>query len=365
MRRSATPLAEVAEAVFPGQALESVEGGDLGSHAVVRRARLWEAARATAVVVKEYPEAGEAWQRETAALQLVGDDVTAPRLHGASARPPVAVITDLGEGGNLADALLGSDATLAAERVGQWAEAIGRLHARTAGRRSDFASLLAARSGDGDAATHTMPGVLADAAASLEGLAEEVGARVEASWFAEMRALGDVLSDQAHSALSPADACPDNNVMTETGLVLIDFEGAEFRHVAWDLAYLLVPWPTCWCSWRLPDDVVSAALDRYRALVAGSLPYVSGTSFAGDLARARLGWSLISTAMFHRRALDGDPPATDAVAVPTRRAAIVHRLATAGGGLEDSPLAALAQALNEALTARWGHRDLALAPAFR
>ena len=27
----------------------------------------------------------------------------------------------------------------------------------------------------------------------------------------------------------------------------------QWRHVAWDLAYLRVPWPTCWCSWRLPD----------------------------------------------------------------------------------------------------------------
>jgi hypothetical protein len=23
--------------------------------------------------------------------------------------------------------------------------------------------------------------------------------------------------------------------------------------VAWDAAYLTVPWPTCWCSWRLSD----------------------------------------------------------------------------------------------------------------
>src|SRR5579875_1531383 len=120
MRRSATPLAAVAEAVFPGQELESVDDGDLGTYAVVRRARLWAAARATAVVVKEYPEAGEPWQRETAALELVGDDVTAARLHGASAQPPVAVITDLGRGGTLADALLGNDEAVAAERVGQW-----------------------------------------------------------------------------------------------------------------------------------------------------------------------------------------------------------------------------------------------------
>ena len=56
-------------------------------------------------------------------------------------------------------------------------------------------------------------------------------------------------------------------------VVLVDFEGAEWRHVAWDVAYLRVPWPTCWCSWRMPDAVAeppSTGTARLAAAAAGA-----------------------------------------------------------------------------------------------
>ena len=53
-------------------------------------------------------------------------------------------------------------------------------------------------------------------------------------------------------AFTPGDTCPDNDVQVADGLVLIDFEDAQWRHVVWDVAYLTVPFPSCWCSWRLP-----------------------------------------------------------------------------------------------------------------
>ncbi len=76
-------------------------------------------------------------------------------------------------------------------------------------------------------------------------------------------------------ALTPGDACPDNNIETPDGLVLIDFEVADFRHVAWDAAYLTEPWPTCWCSWRLPSEVTDEAVARWRATIEPALaPHV-------------------------------------------------------------------------------------------
>ena len=71
----------------------------------------------------------------------------------------------------------------------------------------------------------------------------------------DVRALAARLLDTEHHALSPADACPDNNLLTDRRLRLIDFEWSEVRHPAWDAAYLAVPWPTCWCSWRIPGRV--------------------------------------------------------------------------------------------------------------
>ena len=77
-----------------------------------------------------------------------------------------------------------------------------------------------------------------------------------ASALAEIRHLQDGFGgDDRCWALTPGDTCPDNNVLTEAGVVLFDFEAAAIRHLAWDAAYLRVPWPSCWCAWRLPEDV--------------------------------------------------------------------------------------------------------------
>jgi hypothetical protein len=55
----------------------------------------------------------------------------------------------------------------------------------------------------------------------------------------ELRGVATAL-DPAATALTPTDACPDNNIETTDGLVLVDFESAAVRPVVWDLADLLV-----------------------------------------------------------------------------------------------------------------------------
>ncbi len=78
--------------------------------------------------------------------------------------------------------------------------------------------------------------------------------------------------------------------------MIVDFEGAQWRHIAWDLAYLTVPWPTCWCSWRMPSTSSERALERYRNAVEDVLPYVRTARFRSDLAAAALGWAMVSVA---------------------------------------------------------------------
>ena len=36
-----------------------------------------------------------------------------------------------------------------------------------------------------------------------------------------------------------------------------------------------VPWPTCWCSWRIPDDSAARALDAYREVAREGVPHVA------------------------------------------------------------------------------------------
>lgn len=360
------PLACV-RSLFPGTEVKLAEALRGGERSDVTRVRVRRDGQdEETVIVKTFLTAGESWTREAAALSVVPDSAPVPRLLAESPEPQVVVTSDVGTGSSVADRLIGDDAQAAGEAVSRWAVAVGRLHADTRGCGETFRSALDARAGDLPVASHAMPGVLADAAAVLDERCAALGVEVPSGAVDELRGLAQRLPDHEHAALSPHDTCPDNNVGRVDGLVLVDFEGAEWRHVAWDVAYLTVPWPSCWCSWRLPDDVAARALERYRRAVEDVLPYVRTEDFDRDVAAAATGWTFVSTAWFLSRALSDDPPHDDPRRpTPTRRAMILHRL----GGARECPelpaLAELANRLRDGLVRRWGEQPLELAPAFR
>src|SRR5206468_9308469 len=109
------------------------------------------------------------------------------------------------------------------------------------------------------------------------------------------RGLARRLSGYGAAALTPGDTCPDNDVQVADGLVLIDFEDAQWRHVVWDVAYLTVPFPSCWCSWRLPAEVTARAVAAYRSVAGAAFPEVAGPGFERDLEAATFGLALGTT----------------------------------------------------------------------
>jgi hypothetical protein len=317
------------------------------------------------LIVKQFPDAGEGWVRESAALAAAPAGAPVPRLVAASADPPVVVMTDAGTGPSVADALLGDDAAEAGAAVERLAAALALLHLSTQGVREAFGAQLAARSG-GTVPEAAMPGFATGAASALATFCDQLGVRVPAGALAALTDLPGRLAAAGPAALTLADACPDNNVRVGDGYVLIDFEEAEWRHVAWDVAYLTVPWPSCWCSFRLPGGVTRQALARYRATIAGRLPYVDTPAFDHDVALATTGWAFVSASWFLRRALAGDrPPGGTATGLPTRRAVILHRLGDARSAAALPVLAEFAGRLRAELVRRWGEVPLEPAPAFR
>ncbi|MHB1931222.1 MAG: phosphotransferase [Acidimicrobiales bacterium] len=233
-----------------------------------RLAAIDERARPVRVVAKQYPAKVQASVREAAALAVLAPGLPAPRLLAERADPPLLVMSDVGAGQNVADALLGlgSNADLAEEAVCDWAGALGALHARTLGVGAAFAAEIDSRAGELAVPVDPTPGYLIAAAGALNDRSAEVGVAAPASWRDEPTDLAGRVAGTDASALSPTDACPDNNARDEHGrLSLVDFEGAAFRPVAWDVAYLRVPWPSCWCSWQIPDPVADHAVERYQA----------------------------------------------------------------------------------------------------
>ena len=350
---------EGVRALLPGTRLEFLDllGGSRRSH--VRRIR----AGSRTLIVKEFTGSGAGWAREAAALSVMPSDARVPRWVADGAVPPIVVMSDAGSGASVADALLGRDRGAAAAAVASWATAIASVHRATTDSRAAFRDALGARAGDVAVPESTVSADLEDAARMIARHCERLGIDVPADALDELRALGSRLGGTESAALTPADACPDNNVRADDELVLIDFESAQWRHVAWDVAYLIVPWPSCWCSWRLPADVAEQAIEAYRT--ASAMAYVDSPGFRRDVDAAAVGWTFVSTSWFLDLALLDEPPLTDPnKPSPTRRSMILHRLHQTRGTAELPGLAELAARLHDGLTDRWGDLALPYAPAF-
>jgi hypothetical protein len=316
----------------------------------------------TVIVKAPAPGFAETWSRESAALTVLGGRaLPVPDLLAAVEDPPLIVLADLGDGPSLAEALLGDDAGVATRRLHAWTDAMAAVHTATVDDGPAFAAALGTHVSTVDA----MPGLLAGAADLLAEHLPSIGVTPAGPALAELRGAATALGPRAH-AMTPADACPDNNVATPAGLVLVDFEQATARHVAWDAAYLLVPWPSCWCSWDLPTGVADAALTRWRAAVATTIPVVATAAFDRDLDVAVAAWALLSSAWFLPAALDerAEAPARWRRG-PTRRAVIAHRMRLAARRPVMPALADLAATILAATTRRWGDLTLPVAPAYR
>ncbi|MGA8113982.1 MAG: aminoglycoside phosphotransferase family protein [Actinocatenispora sp.] len=324
--------------------------------------------RTGSVVVRAY-EAGEqppvCWAREVAALRILAPVAGAPvpRLLASGTEPPVTVLEDLGSGRSLADALLGADPADAERHLHQWVDAIADLHRETWGLGAQLGPEVARLAGQ-------QPRSTVD---ELRNVPEALGNLVDvpAGLDAEIETLVAILGSQGHAVVTPTDACPDNNILTPAGLRLIDFEFAEYRHPAWDAAYLRVPFPSCWCSWAIPADVLDQALARYRRRLAPARPYVASPAFDAALDAATLAWTLISTAWFLPAALTEQPPIPDdGIVAPTRQAFLHHHMdrVAAARNIDELPaISRLARTVLARLRGRWPLSELVLqtAPSFR
>lgn len=355
---------DAARAVLPGVTLRAGERLRSSPRATVLRAEAaWPDRESTSVVVKQFQDAGESWVREAAALAVLPPG-EASAIIAAGGPPPVVVTEDLGSGGSLADALLGDDPETAVSAVEDWARAVARLHSAGRPLRDRFREALEDRQGDAMVDECRVSIEVDEAVRTLDAHCASLGVSIPTHALDDLRSLAPRLGAERCASLSPIDTCPDNNVRVGDRLVLIDFEGAQWRHIAWDVAYLSVPWPSCWCSWRLPDDVAQRGLDAYRQAAIEAFPEVGDDDFARDVEAATAGWALTSTTYFLDNALGSDPDTNPDRPTPTRRAMISHRLGVAARTTELPALAELAGGLADELLRRWGPVPLEYAPAF-
>lgn len=316
-------------------------------------------------VLKRYlsEEGGEAYAREAAALDVLSGVAATPLLVGECADPRLVVMGDLGAGSHLADALLGDDPARAAATLSDWAGAVAGLHRAGHDLREAFESGVRARSPQ-PVELDSLPGQLTDAVAAWARLAAALDVPVADGTFDVLAGVPDRFRVDA-SSISAADMCPDNNLVGDAGLVLLDFEFALWRPIAWDAAYLRVPWPTCWCAWSMESAASEAALARWRSDVAVAWPDVQGSPFDEDLQLATEAWAWLAGSWCLAGLVDGEPQRVNPVKpMPRMPDRVLRFLRTAATGRALPELAEVATLLAREVETRYAATEVPLAPAF-
>jgi Ser/Thr protein kinase RdoA (MazF antagonist) len=272
----------------------------------------------------------------------------APRLLGADSGAGILVMEDLGEGSSLADSLLaGGRARVQAELIA-YALALGSLHAWSMSRAAELADLWSRHVPGAQLRTKWMDAIqrgtqpfLSAAAAlgvAVGGVADEIG---------QLRAM---LTGTNYLGLVHGDPCPDNVQMIDGACRIFDFETSGWGPVSFDAAYLLAPFPSCWCFADLPADVAGPAVDAYRAqLEAGG---ISLRPDWDDLTTAVLAGLIIARGPVLAQALDEDPD----WGTTTMRPRLLAWLRSFTSRTGDGPcprLQATARAVHDQLSARW------------
>lgn len=298
------------------------------------RSRVWRAEFGGApAVVKQLvagPGADERFAREIAALRAAAsaDPPVVPRLLGTDPGRRVLVIEYVEE-----------RTPPAGWQVG-YAAALGRLHAvPTTGVR------LPAWAGPG---AQDVEAFLKLAAQLDTPASDAVGAELEAL-CARLAARGD------RRQLLHGDPCPANDLHTDDGVRLVDFEQASLGDGAVELAYLRIGFPTCWCSTAPAPGLVAEAEAAYQE-ASGRRPT------ADEIADACTGWLIRGDALVERARRE----TTDHLArmveqdwtwgTATARERLAHRLgvvATLVDGDRLAETARLAAGLRAAMLKRW------------
>jgi hypothetical protein len=241
---------------------------------------------------------------ELATLEFLNamPEPVAPRLLGADTEAGILVMEDLGLGPSLADSLLTGEFDQAQAGLIAYARALGRLHAWSASRGAELAGLRA-RYAPGAALEPAWMGAIERGREAFLGVAAGLGLATDGVGD-EISGLGALMGGSGYLGLVHGDACPDNVRLTGGDCLIFDFETSGWGPVALDVAYLLAPFPSCWCFGAVPSDVAVPALDAYRVQVTAGTNDL-GPDWAAALAAAVAGW-IVARGRVLASALDED-----------------------------------------------------------
>jgi hypothetical protein len=213
---------------------------------------------------------GAAWRlfNDWAGLQFLtqcfgaSEDMPTPRFIAGDRENGLIVLHDLGVGKGLDHYLLNEGPGVAADAVVKLFRVLGQMHAATCGKLDEYDALRLAlgphpRQPLSEHITwhrENQPKGLA-----LLGITPPAGYLEEVEEFiTELRGPGPF------SVYSHTDPCPDNTLLIDGQVKLLDFEFSDMGNAAIDMRYPWALWPTCWCVNQLPEAIKRKAVTVYR-----------------------------------------------------------------------------------------------------
>jgi len=285
----------LADAWGPGAEIRGAETLWDRSHV----ARVHVATDRSVIVKRRQEQDGESFGVELAALEYLNamPVPVAPRLVGADAAAGLLLMEDLGPGASLADALLAGDPERARAGLVAYAEALAAMHAWSMSRPGELASLRARYAPQAPLGPSWLDAVERGRDAFLGAVASLGLAAAGAG--AEIDELSLILNGTGYVGLVHGDACPDNVRFLADGCRVFDFETSGWGPVVLDAAYLLAPFPSCWCFATLPAEAAAPAMDAYRAVIQGA-GIELGPDWDAALAAALAAWIVARGQMITR-----------------------------------------------------------------
>ena len=195
-----------------------------------------------------------------------------PRFYGGDLNAGFFVIEDLGLHRSLVEPLLNSDSVVAEAALLKYSACLGKLHALTVGKAGVFEALYSTILPGSKPSAIEMDD-LEPRIAKFQVLLQQLGIPVSSTLTAEIQEVINV-GTRPGPFLSyiHADPCPDNVFDMGDHFRLIVLETGRFGHALWDAVYPRMLWPSCWCTNRLPGEVVARMENRYRAELIKNCP---------------------------------------------------------------------------------------------
>jgi hypothetical protein len=219
---------------------------------------------------------------EWASLQFLnerfGEDSPVPHFYGGDQGKGVVVMGDLGAGVGLNTVLLGEQEAEAQAALTQLFQVLGRMHAVSIGHSLRYQELRA----ELGPLPPSFMAPMNEFAQRFVALLEYLQLPIHPLLESELEACVQMVSEPgAFNAFIHCDPCPDNCLVIEQGLRLLDFEFGQFGLALWDGTYARSRFPTCWCVNQIPSELVELVEAAYRIELSRGCPQAEDDGLFG------------------------------------------------------------------------------------